>query len=74
MEACEGHLNGFPGLMNLMLCKITYGAVSLMQCSHFHIFLSVNFWNRPLENVAMKIILHSNFLPFSPNYYLINSL
>lgn len=43
MEICEGNLHGFPGLMNLMLCKISYSAVSLMQYSHFHIFLSVNF-------------------------------
>lgn len=74
MEICEGNLHGFPGLMNLMLCKISYGAVSLMQYLHFHIFLSVNFWNTPLENVAVKTILHSNFLPFSPNSSLINFL
>lgn len=68
MEICEGHLNGFLGLMNLMLCKITHVAVSLMQYSHFHIFLTVNFWNRPFENVTMKTILHSKSLAFSPNY------
>lgn len=67
MEICEGYLNDFPGLKNLMLCKNSSVAVSLMQCSHSHIFLPVNFWNRPLENVAMKTMLHSNCLSNIPS-------
>lgn len=35
MEICEGYLNGFPGLMNLMLFKISCVAVNLNAMSTF---------------------------------------